>query len=186
MALPQQIIYIDAEYIKAYSHLDGSIDAKDLLPSVIQAQDSQIQPILGTKLFKALKTKISDGTISGNYETLLQDYVMMATLKWTLVNYYPYLQGKILSGTIGSRNVDNITALSQDEVMRMVDIERSNAQFYTERLIDYLQNNTSLFTEYNSNSGAEMTPDSQTYAEGGLTISGSNRRNRLANWNCCK
>lgn len=186
MALPSQVIYIDATYIKAYSHLDGSIDEKDLLPSIIQAQDSQIQPILGTELFDKLKTDITAGTIAGNYETLLQDYVQMATLKWTLVNFYPYLQGKILNGTIGSRNVDNITALSQGEVMRLVDIERSNAQFYTERLIDYLQNNSSLFAEYNSNSGADMTPETQTYSEGGLTISGSQRGyNKLANWNCC-
>ena len=99
------------------------------MPSIIQAQDSQIQPILGTDLFNKLKTDITAGTISGVYETLLQDYVQMATLKWTLVNFYPYLQGKILNGTIGSRNVDNITALSQAEVLRLVDIERSNAQF---------------------------------------------------------
>lgn len=186
MALPTQVIFIDGTYIKAYSHMDASIDDKDLLPSIIQAQDSQIQPILGTKLFDSLKTKVSGGTIAGDYETLLQDYVMMTTLKWTLVNFYPYLQGKILNGTIGSRNVDNITALSQAEVMRLVDTERSNAQFYSERLIEYLQNNSSLFSEYNTNSGADMYPETQTYSEGGLTISGSNRMNRLANWNCCK
>ena len=187
MALPSQVIYIDATYIKAYSHLDGSVDEKDLLPSIIQAQDSQIQPILGTDLYNKLKTDITAGTITGVYETLLQDYVQMATLKWTLVNFYPYLQGKILNGTIGSRNVDNITALSQAEVLRLVDIERSNAQFYTERLIEYLTNNTSSFPEYNSNSGADMYPDTQTYAEAGLTISGANRgNNKLANWNCCK
>jgi len=186
MALPSQVIFIDATYIKAYSHLDGSIDEKDLLPSIIQAQDSQIQPVLGTDLFDKLKTDITGGTIAGNYETLLQDYVQMATLKWTLVHFYPYLQGKILNGTIGSRNVDNITALSQGEVMRLVDIERSNAQFYTERLIEYMMNNSSLFPEYNSNSGADMFPETQTYSEGGLTISGSQRGyNKLSNWNCC-
>ena len=180
MALPTQVIYIDATYMKAYSHLDGSIDEKDLLPSIIQAQDSQIQPILGTDLFNALKTKITGGTISGNYETLLQDYVQMATLKWTLVNFYPYLQGKILNGTIGSKNVDNITALSQSEVMRLVDIERDNAQFYTERLIQYLRNNNSLFPEYSSNTGSDISPEVQTYAEAGLTISSSQRRiNRI-------
>lgn len=188
MALPQQILFIDSEYLKAYSHLDGSIDAKDMLPSVIQAQDSQIQPLLGTKLFNKLKDLIKTGSISsGNddYETLLQDYVQMATLKWTLVHFYPYLQGKILNGTIGSRNVDNITALSQDEVLRMVDIERTNAQFYSERLIDYLQYNTEKFPEYNTNTKSEINPEYQTYAEGGLTISGQNRKNILKNWNCC-
>lgn len=185
MGLSAQVIFIDGTYIKAYSHIDGSVDEQDLLPSIIQAQDSQIQPILGTDLFNKLKTLITTDAVAGNYDTLLNDYVRMATLKWTLVHFYPYLQGKILNGTIGSRNVDNITALSQAEVGRLVDIERSNSQFYSERLIEYLQNNSSLFPEYNSNSGADMTPETQTYSEGGLTISGTNRRNRLADWNCC-
>ena len=101
MGLSSQVIFIDASYIKAYSHIDGSVDEKDMLPSIIQAQDSQIQPILGTDLFNKLKTEITAGTISGNYDTLLNDYVRMATLKWTLVHFYPYLQGKIMNGTIG-------------------------------------------------------------------------------------
>jgi hypothetical protein len=185
MGLSAQVIFIDASYIKAYSHIDGSVDEKDMLPSIIQAQDSQIQPILGTDLFKKLKTEITAGTITGNYDTLLNEYVRMATLKWFLVHFYPYLQGKIMNGTIRSRNVDNITALSQSEVARLVDIERSNAQFYSERLIEYLQNNSSLFTEYTTNSGADMNPETQTYSEGGLTISGTNRMNKLQNWNCC-
>ena len=77
MGLQAQVIYIDESYIKAYSHLDASVDAKDLLPSIIQAQDSQIQPILGTDLFNALKTQITAGTVAGNYDLLLNDYERM-------------------------------------------------------------------------------------------------------------
>lgn len=190
MALPEQIVYIDANYIKAYSHIDGNMDEKDLLPSIIQAQDSQIQPILGTSLFNKLKSLITAGTIGdvGNqiYQTLLQDYVMMATLKWTLVHFYPYLHGNLANGLIGTRNVDNMTSLSQGEVNSLIDTERSNAQFYTERLINYLQMGGVTFPEYNDNTKGEMTPESQTYSENGLTISGKGGAvNRLANWNCC-
>jgi len=185
MALTPQIIFINEDYVKAYSHIDGSVDSKDILPSIIQAQDSQIQPLLGTDLYNALKSKIQGGTISGIYETLLNDYVQMTTLKWTLVHYYPYLNQKIANGTIGSRNVESITPSSLTDVQSMIAIERTNAQFYSERLIEYLQNNGSQFVEYNSNSGADIFPETQTYSEGGLTISGSGRSNRLKDWNCC-
>jgi len=50
MALTPQIIFINEDYVKAYSHIDGSVDSKDILPSIIQAQDSQIQPLLGYRL----------------------------------------------------------------------------------------------------------------------------------------
>ena len=190
MAIPQQVIYIDANYIKAYSHIDGNMDEKDLLPSIIQAQDSQIQPILGTSLFNKLKSLIKNGTIgdAGNeiYQTLLQDYVMMSTLKWTLVHFYPYLHGNLANGLIGTRNVDNMTSLSQDEVNSLIDTERTNAQFYTERLINHLLMGGVIYPEYNTNSLGNMTPETQTYSENGLTISGKNSGlNRLANWNCC-
>tara|TARA_R110000822_G_scaffold228978_2_gene361261 strand:+ start:55 stop:648 length:594 start_codon:yes stop_codon:yes gene_type:complete len=192
MALPKQILYIDANYIKAYSHITGNVDENDLLPSIIQAQDSQIQPILGTNLYNKLKTLIKDGSISdvGNaaYETLLQDYVQMCTMKWTLVYFYPYLHGNIGNGIIGTRNIDNMTSLSQDEVNSLIDTERSNAQFYTERLINYLLlgGQQTALPEYNQDTLNQMTPETQAYSEGGLTISGQNYgTNRLAKWNCC-
>jgi len=184
MGLTAQIIFIDEAYIKAYSHIDGSVDSKDMLPSIIQAQDSQIQPILGTDLYNDLKNRIKTDTLLTTHETLLNDYVRMATLKWFLVHFYPYLQGKILNGTIGTRNVDSITTFSQQEVERLVSIERTNAQFYTERLIAYLRENASLlFPEYSSNSGADMIPETSTYYDSGLTISG-NKKGNLKNWNC--
>lgn len=183
MALPKQILFIQEDYIKAYSHIDGSVDSKDMLPSIIMAQDKNLQPILGTDLFNKLKDDIESDSITGNYKTLLEEHVMMTTLKWFLVEFYPYLQAQIMNGLIGSKSVENVTSLTQSEVGKMIDIERNNAQFYTERLIAYLQNNTSLFPEYSTNSGADMSPESQTYSENGLTISGSNRRN-IKNWNC--
>lgn len=184
MGLSAQVLFIDETYIKAYSHIDGSVDAKNMLPSIIQAQDSQIQPILGTDLFDKLKDEITAGTITGVYDTLLNEYVRMATLKWFLVSYYPYLHGQLDNGIIGTRNTDKINSFSQDEVENLISIERDNAQFYTERLISYLQNNSASFSEYSSNTGADMYPESQTYSEAGLTISGSSRKNKLKNWNC--
>lgn len=185
MALTPQIIFINEDYVKAYSHIDGSVDSNDILPSIIQAQDSQIQPLLGTDLYNELKKKVSLNVVEGDYETLLNDYVQMTTLKWTLVHFYPYLNQKIANGTIGSRNVESISPSSLSDVQSMIAIERTNAQFYSERLIEYLQNNGSLFSEYNSNSGADIIPETQTYSEGGLTISGNGGGNKLKNWNCC-
>ena len=35
-----------------------------------------------------------------------------------------------------------------------------------ERMIDYIKNNSSLFPEYNTNSGADVSPDSNAYYAG--------------------
>jgi hypothetical protein len=39
-------------------------------------------------------------------------------------------------------------------------------QFYRERMIDYLTNNESLFPEYSSNTGADMSPTTRNYYSG--------------------
>ena len=42
----------------------------------------------------------------------------------------------------------------------------NTAQFYAERLVEYLKNNTSLFIEYSNNTGADMSPTSEAYFNG--------------------
>ena len=39
-------------------------------------------------------------------------------------------------------------------------------EFYRERLIDYVRNNTSSFPEFSTNSGADVSPSSENYYAG--------------------
>jgi len=40
------------------------------------------------------------------------------------------------------------------------------ATFYRERLIDYICNNSALFPEYTSNTGADLSPTQNNYTQG--------------------
>lgn len=170
MALPAKVIFIDADYIKAYSQVGGAIDEKYFLPAILTAQDKHLQPILGTNLYKYLKDNIS--SLPAAYKTLLDEYVQDALMYWSLVEMYPYLSNKVLNSSIAQISGDNATPISKSEVDALISKERNNAQFYSERLIDYLQNNKGTLTEYNNGSGADMTPRDTVYFENGLTISG--------------
>ena len=87
-----QIIFIDADYIKAYSQVGGNVDDKYLLSAIVTAQDKYIQPILGTNLYADLRANIDGLSLANtNYPTLMDDYIRMATMRWTLVELYPYL-----------------------------------------------------------------------------------------------
>lgn len=183
-----QIIFIDAEYIKAYSQVGGNVDEKYFLSAILTAQDKYIQPLLGTNLYDDLKANISGLSFANaNYPTLMDDYIRMALMRWTLVELYPYLSNKILNSSISQVTGDNATPIPKSEVDSLVSLERNNAQFYSERLIDYLTANNSLFPKYGeSRTSADMSPMYSAYYENGLTISGSERRDWWRKFNCCK
>ena len=182
MALPTQVIYIDADYIKAYSQVGGGIDEKYFLPAILTAQDKYIQPILGTNLYDYLKTNIN--SLNTDYTNLMNNYVRQATMYWTLVELYPYLSNKLLNSSISQVSGDNTTPISKAEVDSLIAKERNNAQFYSERLIDYLVANSSTLTEYNAGTSSDMTPIKTVYFENGLTISGGGTYNPITG--CCK
>jgi hypothetical protein len=181
MALPTQVIFIDSDYIKAYSQV-GNIDEKYFLPAILTAQDKYLQPILGTNLYDYLKTNIA--SLPTAYATLMDNYIRRAVMYWSLVEVYPYLSNKLLNSSISQISGDNATPISKSEVDSLIAKERNNAQFYSERLIDYLTNNRSTLTEYSGGSGADMSPIDTVYYENGLTISGGGTFNPLTN--CCK
>tara|TARA_R110000744_G_scaffold106225_4_gene202469 strand:+ start:7155 stop:7715 length:561 start_codon:yes stop_codon:yes gene_type:complete len=183
-----QVIFIDADYIKAYSQVGGNVDDKYLLSATITAQDKYIQPILGTNLYNDLRNNIDNLTgANSNYPNLMDNFIRMATMRWTLVELYPYLSNKVLNSSISQVSGDNATPIPKSEVDSLISLERNNAQFYSERLIDYLQANTDLYPKYNTiASSDQMQPMYSAYYENGLTISGGANRNWLNKINCCK
>ena len=183
-----QVIFIDADYIKAFSQVGGNVDEKYLLSAIITAQDKYIQPILGTNLYVDLKENIDDlNSENTHYPKLMDDYIRMATMRWTLVELYPYLSNKILNSSISQVSGENNTPIPKSEVDALISLERNNAQFYSERLIDYLHANSTLFPKYTTtSSSADMQPQYSAYYENGMTISGSTSSDWFKKINCCK
>ena len=56
------------------------------------------------------------------------------------------------------------------------------AEFYRQRCIDYLRNNSSSFPEYTSNTGADLDPTTRNYYAGINLDTNVTRSNRLKNF----
>ena len=81
-------------------------------------------------------------------------------LHWSMVEYLPYAGVNISNGGIYTKNPENSTALSKEQVDSLIERSRTTAQFYTNRFIDFMQNNAAgLIPEYYSNSQEDMYPD---------------------------
>jgi hypothetical protein len=164
------VLFISEEKLKDSTAINLNVDPNLLLPYVRQAQKLYVEPKLGTKLTQKLKDLITAGTI-GNvanaaYKTLLDDYIGDMLPNWAFYHAVPFLRFKIENGNIYSKTSETGNALSTEESQSLREEVSNTAQYYTERLIEYITNNTSLFPEYSTNSGADVNPDRNAYYNG--------------------
>ena len=85
---------------------------------------------------------------------------------WAFYHAIPFLRFKIENGNIYSKTSETGTALSTEESQHLREEVRNTAEYYTERMIDYICNNNSLFPEYNTNTGSDVNPDQNAYYNG--------------------
>jgi len=164
------VLFISEAKLKSSTAINLSVDNQILLPYVRQAQKLYVETKLGTDLNNKLKDLITTGTVGavGNeaYKTLLDDYIGDMLPNWALYNCIPYLRFKVENGNIYSKTSETGNALSTEEAQHLREEVRNTAEYYTERMIDYICNNTSSFPEYSTNTGADVDPDRNAYYNG--------------------
>jgi len=171
MSLTAEVLFVNVDYLKKLTNLNGSVEDSSVIPAVILAQDKYMQSYLGTDLIVKLKSEISGDTLTGVYETLMDDYVRKATCWWSMVELIPHLYVRLDNGGLMIRAAENTNPITTDDLHREVESSRQNAQFYTERLVSYLCKNSSSFPEYTSNQYPDMSPDRKAYNQSGFTVS---------------
>jgi len=158
MAIAPEILFINEEFLKKYTQLNEAVDTNLIRPAMYLAQDKYMTLYLGTDLTNKIKSEIENGTLSGVYETLLNEYIVKPTAWWTMVELYPFLMYKHDNGNLVTRQSENTTAISKGEMDSLVEKARENAQWYTQRLVDYLCDNSTSYPEYSSNNFPDIHP----------------------------
>tara|TARA_R100001509_G_scaffold144947_2_gene101400 strand:+ start:5774 stop:6337 length:564 start_codon:yes stop_codon:yes gene_type:complete len=160
------VLFISEQKLKDSTAINLNVDVNLLLPYVRQAQKLYVEPKLGTDLYEALKTKITGSSLTGAYKTLVDDYIGDMLPNWAFYHAIPFLRFKIENGNIYSKTSETGTALSTEEAQHLREEVRNTAEYYTERMIEYVTNNLTDFPEYSTNSGAEISPDRNAYYAG--------------------
>lgn len=179
-----EILLISPEYLKQRTALNDAVEQNLIYPATLTAQDKYAEGYLGTDLYNAIKTKIQNNTLSGNYATLHTEYIKPMMVWWTMVDLYPSLWIKHDNGNLVSRISQDTQTIDVGQYKKLVDTATNNAQFYTERLVRYLCANSSLFPEYNSNTWPDRPPVKGTYNENSMIFTSGN--NAISNPNLRK
>ena len=168
------VLFISEDKLKDSTAINMNVDVEFLLPFVKQAQKLYVETKLGTDLNQKIKDLITAGTINdpvnANYKTLLDTYIGDMLPNFALYHAIPFLRFKIENGNIYSKTSENGVALTTEEAQHLRSEVLNTGEYYTERMIDYIKNNISLFPEYNTNSGADVSPDSNGYSYQGMNL----------------
>jgi hypothetical protein len=153
-------LLITTDDMLRYSNLSGNVDTDKFIQYIGIAQDIHIQRLLGTDLLEKIQADIIASSLSGNYLTLVTNWVKPALIHWALVEFLPMAGITVGNGGIYRHEPENASALTKEEVDSLVNQEKDFAVYYSNRLVDYLCNNSSLFPEYTSNTNEDVNPSS--------------------------
>jgi len=179
----QHTLYISSTRLKKDSAIGGSVSDDLIMPYILLAQDMNILPILGTDLDAKLKSDIQGGSLTGAYKTLVETYIQPALVQFSFVSLVPYLRLRFVNNAVVVMGAtDQSSSASYEDLEPVMNTATDAAEFYRQRCIDYLRNNQSSFSEYTSNSGADLDPTTANYFAGINLEPTATRSNRLKNF----
>ena len=164
-------LFITREDLVRNSIIDGNVDYDKIIQFVKVSQEIDIQNLLGTDLYNKISADIISGAgggagLTGNYLTLVNDFVQPTLIWFAQMNYIPFSAYTIAKGGVYKHQAENSQTVDKNEVDYLVAKAREYANYYSTRLVDYLCFNSSLFPEYTSNTDNDISPDSDTTFNG--------------------
>jgi hypothetical protein len=152
-----EALLISRKDVVKFTAMNGNVDTDKFIQYVKIAQDKHIENYLGTDLLNKIQTDIIASNLSGDYLTLVNSYVKPALLHFTMVEYLPFS-----NYTIANKGV------SKEEIDFLMEKERDTAEYYINRLVEYLSFNAgSKYPEYYTNNNEDVMPD-----KGGTSFEG--------------
>ena len=160
-------LFISEDYVKTNSRLDENIDIKLIVPTIAEMQDIYLVQYLGSSLFDDLDTKIAAGTTNAAEDTLIQDFIAPMLLKFVTMEMTNVLLFRYSNKNVSKKNSDNASPIDDNNYTKLISHHKDRAEYYGQRLINYLCGNASLFPAYCSTSNSwDIQPLTNSYTCG--------------------
>lgn len=158
-------LFISESYLKANTVIDENVDMKMLLPTIWMAQEQYIQQALGGALYKDLQGKVSPtDTLAGDDLTLVDNYIAPALLWWCMYEADITMLYKYRNKNIAKKSSENSQPVDFKEHRYLREDHKDKAEWWTQRLIDYLCSKSNLFPQYTNSQDDELQPKDNSYS----------------------
>lgn len=154
------ILFIGEQYLKDKTVLSNNIDIELITPNIEYSQDSHIQPILGSKFYNSLQLSYSAQTLN-SYETELVALIKPALAYRSAEASLPFINLQIRNKGINKMNSENAVQADLSDMKYLRETLQSRAEFYENRIQDYLLKNGNEFADY-INPDSPIAPDNRS------------------------
>jgi|SRR6056297_96465 len=155
-------LFISREDLVSKTVLGGNVDSDKFLQFVETAQETHIQNYLGTDLFDKISADINAGTLTGDYRSLVEEYIKPMVIHWAMVEYLPFAAYTVGNGGVYKHTSENSTSVEKEELDFLIEKERKIARSYSERFVDFMQyQGATKFPEYYTNTNEDVHPEKQ-------------------------
>lgn len=172
-------LFITEDKLKSFTGIADNVDPQLLYPYVLQSQDLYVQSTCGTKLYNALKEYVNDYVVNGvvipsAYKTLLDEYISPMVVQYSYYLALPHIKYKTTNKGLLSGTSEVGETVPLEDVQFLMNQILNSAQFYNERLKDYLMAYSSDYPEYQSYTNKDgMAPRRGTSYWTGLAMPGT-------------
>lgn len=163
-----RVYLISVKTLKENSVINNNVDEMYVLPAVDFAQDSGLQPLLGTKLYNRLMDLVESGiTEENDYKYLLDEYITPYLINKVTADIQIPLSFKLRNQGVVQQTGENTYVPSLKDMQYVAQSYENKANFYANRLSDFLRANRSKYPEYcKIDSCADMPSDKNAYKTG--------------------
>lgn len=166
------VVFLTNEnFIKSLAPVDENIAGKYLRSALTQAQEIDLKNILGSSLLGALKQRVLNEEVTGNYIELL-DKIQYYLAYATLVNLSMVVGFKVANAGVLKTGDENMTPSTWTELTAVRDYYQKKADYFCLELQKYLCDNKSLFPELDSCSCNKIKSNLSSAATSGLWLGG--------------
>lgn len=165
------VYFISTSYLKNDSVINENVDDKLLKSAIKEAQEIYIRDIIGSGLYDELQTQAFAGTLTANNTTLLDSYIAPCLKYYTITESMLPMTFKMMNKSVAAREAENARAVSIDELTMIEKRFRDKAEYYANRLRDYLRENTNTYPLFlNPGSGFDTIRPKNTSFYGGFYL----------------
>jgi hypothetical protein len=164
------ITFLSIEVLRARGLVGDNVDSKIIVPVIEEVQDLYIHPILGTELYEDLKARVNAGTVASGspvYTTLLEEYIIPCMIRYVEAEIQDVNTYRLANKGTQVKSADKSKPASMSDLITIAENRRNKAEWYAQRITDYLAANQVTYTKYNTQTRTDaIYPNDTSYSSG--------------------